>query len=385
AEETKEDKISRIRSQIEQRLAKVKQVQQVLAEIKQNGVDNLSFEKYTILRPILNAVIDQQEPSPKRRKTSHSLPSASTSTFDVVATPPTVEVDSQTSTTSTTRKSNRKRIPSLKASETTAPIPRPSPVAIQQEIIVDDESSRDSRAEERERDQIVASQSQAVQKQTYVLCGTVLNKEQASELDYMCRKMGAKLSVKMTPQVTHVITPVDQEYIARRTMKFSSGIVCGAWIVGFPWVQKCIEQLGFVDEVDYEVRGDHTAVDGPKLGRLAKNNASTGILSNLYIYLHGQYKSPNPSKSELTNLVKWGGATVLKQVPREEELTKKSDSKKNLSNTIVIVDGDVSKEDIRSLSKTSGCNPLKFAWLLDSVSAYQLKDRQSYVARSSKK
>lgn len=60
-----------------------------------------------------------------------------------------------------------------------------------------------------------------------------MDAKQKKLLKLAARKLGARVAKKLSPQVTHVITNVDENRIARRTIKYASGIVCGCWIIGF--------------------------------------------------------------------------------------------------------------------------------------------------------
>jgi hypothetical protein len=423
-DEDVETKMAKIQDKIKDKRNKVQQLEQVLQEISENSLNNLSFERFPIMRVVLDEQINNQSrPSPKRRRTmqSDSIASASTapsphvtpatnsrsqifSRSSNIASPPNQTLERRLEfNNSDSRRSSRKKIPSAKVrsnmndSSNSLISDSYNSQADDRSVIIVDESSRDSASfhhdDEQRTDLVQRQQQQEQQEHTYVICGTVLDKKQQEDLTDLCKNLGARLSSKMTPQVTHVVTPVDHEGLAKRTIKFASGIVCGSWIVGYQWVQECMKRDRFVDEEPFEVKGDNVAKEGPSLGRNARASNKEGIFSHLFIFLYGKFKSPNPSKPELHNLAEWGGATMLKKMPSAKELItngttprkKNATPTKSMENTVIIVENDITAQILQDVKKASGLTPIKFTWLLDSVSRYKLLDRTIYLAKDEKK
>jgi hypothetical protein len=71
---------------------------------------------------------------------------------------------------------------------------------------------------------------------------------------------------------THLLTPVNHEGCAKRTIKFLTGVLLGMWIVDTNWLFDSAKEKRIKDESGFEVRGDGTALGGPRKGRANKIN-----------------------------------------------------------------------------------------------------------------
>eukprot|EP01080_Neovahlkampfia_damariscottae_P001147 gene1147-10661_t len=200
-----------------------------------------------------------------------------------------------------------------------------------------------------------------------VIIGTVLSAEQTKLIKSSVKKLGGKFVTKYNEKVTHVITTVDHDNIARRTLKYSSGIVRGNWIVGFQWITDSFKKNQWLKEDDYEVLGDNVALNGPRKGR----EEDLYLFKDVHIYFNGTFESPNPSLNELILLLKYGGGNQLKSLPTKSFL-------KNHENVFIIVDGERQKNEIDTLKKKTGLNPISFTWLLDSTSHYEIQPIEDY-------
>lgn len=67
----------------------------------------------------------------------------------------------------------------------------------------------------------------------YVLLGTGLDATQKKKLKKFAEKQQATIVDQFSSQVTHVITPIDKAGLARRTLKYAMGVVCGCWLISF--------------------------------------------------------------------------------------------------------------------------------------------------------
>jgi hypothetical protein len=123
----------------------------------------------------------------------------------------------------------------------------------------------------------------------------------------------------------------------------------------------------WLNEEDYEVLGDHVAINGPKKGR----EENVYLFKDFHIYFHGTFETPNPSLQDLTLLLKLGGGTLMKSPPTKSYL-------KSNENVLIVVDNEREEREIENLKKKYSIDPVNYSWLLDSTSFYELKNVEDY-------
>lgn len=192
-----------------------------------------------------------------------------------------------------------------------------------------------------------------------VILSTNLDKNEIKALKSNVKKLKGKVVKEYTSKVTHVITTVNEDNIARRTLKYSIGIISGKWIVNNEWVKESLKKGKWLYEGDFEVLGDHVCKDGPYKGRTQNQE----LFKDLKIYLLGSFESPNPSKKELTLLIENGGGKVMKEIDKECK---------------IIVDRSRMRDELEEIKKEHERNPISFTWLLDCTSHYKLIDFKEY-------
>lgn len=192
-----------------------------------------------------------------------------------------------------------------------------------------------------------------------ILLTTNLDKEEIKKLKSKIKKLKGKVVKEYTPKVTHIITTVNEDNIARRTLKYSIGIVSGKWIVNYDWIKDSVEKGHWLYEENYEVKGDHVCKDGPYKGRNNRNE----LFKNVKVYLLGTFESPNPSKKELTLLIENGGGKVVKEIEKDCK---------------IVIDRSRMRDEIDQIKKDYSQNPISFTWLLDCTSYYKLIDFKDY-------
>jgi hypothetical protein len=205
------------------------------------------------------------------------------------------------------------------------------------------------------------------EEQNYVFCGSCLSEKETQDMKKMATKLGARVSNRFTPQVTHLIVGATNNNIARRTMKYSCAIICGVWILNYDWVKNCLESNRFVEEEPFEIIGDNFAQGGPKKGREAKMNNQSALLANLNIHIAGRFNINTPPKKEFVELCRWAGANI---VTREQEL-------QNSGNSVVVV-VDQCETSARLRKKFRNIRPVAYKWLMDSISHYKILDCSTY-------
>jgi hypothetical protein len=399
-DEDDEDEVSRkieiIQSKIEAKRHKVALIEEALEEIRANHLNNLSYERHPILEVVLQEQFNNApvivEPPQKKRKLSDTNLRTSASTAPPPTPPSAVtprRLSAANSFASPTFGTDRTPMRYMKPLETVF-VDTLSQENMEDSIVIE-ETSRESFNHGRDsetRTELVQRQQARKPGHSYVICGTILDARQKERLEAVGKKLGAKIANKMTSQVTHVVTPVNEQGIAKRTLKLCSGIICGSWVVSTGWIEECLKQQAFADEHAFEVKGDSIAENGPIRGRKARISNESPLFSNLFIYLHGKFQAPNPNKGELKNLIEWGGGTVLSKLPTAAELINNATSsrssnspKKTMVNTVIVVDNGTLPAQVQELKTTTGLHPVRFVWLLDSVSAYRVEDRTQFYAK----
>ncbi|GAB5585638.1 hypothetical protein Unana1_00538 [Umbelopsis nana] len=95
---------------------------------------------------------------------------------------------------------------------------------------------------------------------SYVILGTYLPRSLSqTEFNRLVHRLNGQVADTFSPEVTHIVTTVDEKKLARRTLKYLQGMVCGKWILDASWLEKSILAGKFVDEDEYEVLGDETS------------------------------------------------------------------------------------------------------------------------------
>ncbi|KAI9285876.1 hypothetical protein BC943DRAFT_35029 [Umbelopsis sp. AD052] len=107
-----------------------------------------------------------------------------------------------------------------------------------------------------------------------------------TELNSIVGALNGRVIDEFSQEVTHIVTTTDQKNLARRTLKYLQGIVCGIWIVDKAWLEKCKLAGRFVTEDDDEVDGDE-ASDRSLIPRIARQAKAANVMNcPVYPFLH---------------------------------------------------------------------------------------------------
>ncbi len=178
-------------------------------------------------------------------------------------------------------------------------------------------------------------------------------------------------------RITHIVTGiVDQEQRTQRTIKYCCGVLTGAWVVTFEWVLASLSAREWVEELDYEVRGDTHALGAPKKARLAlRKSGSTRLFAGLRFCFGGEFALP--SRADLEGIARTGGAEILSSLPTPT--TNMQEYLAEVQHTYVICDREITDEaGAGEMHMVCGLVPISYHWLLDSVSNYSLLQVDSY-------
>ncbi|KAH8555257.1 hypothetical protein BGW37DRAFT_476442 [Umbelopsis sp. PMI_123] len=199
----------------------------------------------------------------------------------------------------------------------------------------------------------------------YVVLGTHLPHSFSNEFKSIVQGLNGRIVDEFSQEVTHIVTTVDEKKLARRTLKYLQGIMCGKWIIDKAWLEKSKLAGKFIPENEYEVDGDEASDRSsiPRIARQAKISKEPGLFHNLEVAFLGSFHGP--SKSDLISLIRYGGGIVWETT---------DDLPKNVVMIYDIRDNNVPHEN---------CDKVKnAAWILDSISCYRQLPMVNFVNTS---
>jgi len=164
---------------------------------------------------------------------------------------------------------------------------------------------------------------------------------------------------------THIVALSSKKenlLIKKRTIKVMQGMLCGLWIVDKKWVTESALKKKWVDELNFELKGDaglsEISIGGPQRAR-ENMNSGKYLLENTNVALYGEFKAP--PRSELLQLLDLAQARII---PIHEALKRED---------VYIITSD--PKNVKDLNKT---NFVKQKWLFDSISSYRKQSPQHY-------
>ena len=175
--------------------------------------------------------------------------------------------------------------------------------------------------EQREMDDTIRMNASEDPEHYVLFCHGLSSSQKAEICKTKDKKFDFVVASKMTEEVTHVITNLDEE--TRKCspdLIYLTSILMGKYVVDFSWFEKSSEFGTGMHEDEFAAKGCR----GSPIDALAssKSNANTGkpkLFDGCYIYLLGQFKKdPYWPKYDIMNLLKSGGATILKREPDPE-------------------------------------------------------------------
>ncbi|GAB4820683.1 hypothetical protein N2152v2_007729 [Parachlorella kessleri] len=180
----------------------------------------------------------------------------------------------------------------------------------------------------------------------------------------------ARLELKVSDTTTHVIVETDDRLVATgRSMKYMRGVLSGCWVVSYSWIDACLAAGAWLPEKNFEAQGDpHAQTGAPRKGRLRRDNDGPNLFQGVSAYV-AQSSSKGRDGSELVALLESGGAKVLARLPPAPE---------QHANLRLLVAGRDNATVARELKVKTGRPVLKWDWVFDSISHWQLQKTIGY-------
>ena len=126
-----------------------------------------------------------------------------------------------------------------------------------------------------------------------------------------------------TCDVTHVISRVKSDHLASRSLKYMHGILCGAWIVSWDWVEASMKVGRWVEETKYEIVGDASKGVSHTPAKMRKRLAGGGkrLFHNMKLCVyHDMVAGRDPSVAEVQKLILSGDGIGI-PLPKSAVLT----------------------------------------------------------------
>lgn len=151
-----------------------------------------------------------------------------------------------------------------------------------------------------------------------VILHTSLSDRHKRMLTALGDELGARIVDQYEDGVTHVVCEVSPVGISRRTIKYLQGVLAGAWVLRFEWVEHCAREHAWIAEEPYEVIGDTNGRGAPALGRERVRRGQSGILHGMTVVLSESFHPKSPKRTDIQSLLQMSDAVVLEQLPAQE-------------------------------------------------------------------
>ncbi|XP_055872762.1 breast cancer type 1 susceptibility protein homolog isoform X2 [Biomphalaria glabrata] len=216
-----------------------------------------------------------------------------------------------------------------------------------------------------------------IQKRTFYLMASGLNREDHLLLVKFCEMFGAVLHPKYTQEVSHVIMKpaAGFELVCDRTLKYFQAVAHKCWVLSLAWIVKSLEAKELLSEVEFEIEGDTSCgekLNGAKRARMSKNL----LFNNFCFACIGN--SDEMSKGDLCDILQACGALIvddpiaLAAQPTKYKLIIRCSDGDNVPTPVEL-------DMFNGLYKHMRLVTVMREWVLDSLGSYKIIPLADYV------
>lgn len=249
-----------------------------------------------------------------------------------------------------------------------------------------DEENDEEEAEDGPPSQVVPPLNESANKvieqhRQFVLMSSGLDSKQKSSVALYATKVGCVTRATIDASVTHIVIGHNGNMRCERTLKYLQAVAAGKLIVGFKWIEDCLENKRHLDPKDYEVT-DSTGVEGPKRARLRREQGKRLLFEKFEFCLLGGGFSGFITKDKLRMLLVACGGAVLRNVSLLSGNSKGSVC-------LAVVDKENAANDKKKLNEyhkmfhTTDVAVVDKSWVLESVATYTIQPVIEYLQHNS--
>ena len=184
----------------------------------------------------------------------------------------------------------------------------------------------------------------------------------------------------LNEETTHVILNLDAEKKScEADSVYAKALLTGKWILDFEWLNQSFKEKRFVEEMDYIAHGSHDCrTNAPEKAQENYSCRQPRLFDGFHVYLKGRFSDPY-SKTELTGLLKTGGAIVLSRepdpeyIPRKEQRVpyhaKRKSSMEKCSHLIIFQEG---RDEPQLQYNMNHVKSLPAVWLMECIKNFAI-------------
>lgn len=217
-------------------------------------------------------------------------------------------------------------------------------------------------------------------KSSPVILASGLSSFMLQRIQILVNELGGRMVSAFSDDVTHlVVLPLPKNpKCTRRTLKYTQAILAGTWIVSYDWVLQSFHSRSWVDEAEYQMRGDDTYAKGiPQKARKVAAKGLPRLFHGKQFYFCGKFEAID--KDILRKVITAGHGKMYFALPKAPKTTTEELQSANKHNRIVVCDGTTfDYEAAKNVYFTSGLIPVSYEYLFDCVSQLNILPQNSY-------
>ncbi|XP_076807031.1 BRCA1-associated RING domain protein 1-like [Clavelina lepadiformis] len=204
----------------------------------------------------------------------------------------------------------------------------------------------------------------------------------SSKVKRLANLLHAKSSNRHCLGCSHFLVAHNESLKTARTLKFLQAVASGSWVITENWLDECLKLCCKVSELEFQIKGSYNdhRLGGPLRSSLAKLKCLPRLFDGCHFFLYGRFSSPSPTKTELSELIKVSGGSVLSREPKPHSdcvqacqkvpYHAKPDTDQYFFTYYIIYDS--SQQQQPRLVRQGKVCAVTVNWLLDCISQFEL-------------